>query len=156
MTDVNECLKRAFSVLCTPNAYGYALGAQGERLKDLSAKIQYYYKMTITEYARTYGYNPNTIMFDCSGFVNYCFGKSRDWSSRTYYDMAKTCNTKLNEGVAGSVLWKNGHVGIDIGHGYVLEFKNEGCHPSVSEISERDFLVTIKLEGYDYSNVNNK
>lgn len=156
MTDANIVRRKALEFLINPNLYGYCLGAQGERLDQLADKIRYYYNMSIYEYAMKYHYNMDTIMFDCSGLVNYCVGLSRNYSSRDYGLGAWHPSTDLKAGRAGSVLWKKGHVGIDVGGGLVVEIKNEGSRPSISRISDRDFTHTVELPCVDYTYVNNR
>lgn len=156
MVDANDVVRKALEFLVNPNQYGYCLGAQGERLEELGEKIRYYYKMSTYEYAMKYHYNMDTIMFDCSGLVNYCVGLSRNYTSKDYGLPTRGLSTDLKGGRAGSVLWKKGHVGIDVGHGLVVEIKNEGSRPSISRISDRDFTHTVELPCVDYTYVNNR
>lgn len=156
MVDANDVVRKALEFLVNPNQYGYCLGAQGERLEELGEKIRYYYKMSTYEYAMKYHYNMDTRMYDCSGLVNHCVGLSRNYTSRDYGLKAWKPSTDLKGGRAGSVLWKKGHVGIDVGHGFVVEIRNEGSRPSISRISDRDFTHSVEVPCVDYSNVNNR
>lgn len=148
----DRIIKNALYIFVHKDEYTYCLGAIGElaeseRVKNL---YEYYYEhgykdimgMTYAEWLKI---NRGKKCFDCSGFMDYIQDhKVHDWSSWTYGDMPK--NKSLVDGVAGSALWKKGHVGLDIGYGYFLHFPNWNRTCEMGKISEYNWTSSHKID----------
>lgn len=150
-----EVVKNALYYLYNAHRYVYCRGGQGESLADLVYKIQYYYKLkNEAEFLSKYPHPVNATMgFDCSGLVNACAMKSRNWTSTNYYSLPNQV-TPI-ESKEGYVLVKKGHVGIDIGKGYFIHIPTEGHTVELGRISEYDWEFGAPITGVDYTGSTN-
>ncbi|MBQ1552058.1 MAG: hypothetical protein IIZ66_00805, partial [Clostridia bacterium] len=57
----------------------------------------------------------------------------------------------LAEGVAGSVLWKEGHVGLDIGYGASLQIGSYGNTIRLAMIGDDPWTSSHLITGVDYA-----
>lgn len=91
-------------------------------------------------------------VFDCSQLVVECC-QCPDMSSST---LIKRCNPVLEDlslGPEASILWKTGHVGLDIGKGWALDIPTEGQSVRVRRISEGGWVKSGQLWVYvNYKN----
>lgn len=152
----DEVVKRALYIYVHRDEYTYCLGASGEKVTDSIVKNNYeYYRsqnypgitMPYSEWVKV---NAGKRAMDCSGFLDYITGKNGHvWSSWSFGDMPK--NKSLVDGVAGSALWKKGHVGIDIGYGYFLHFPNFNRTCEIGKISEYNWESSHLITGVDYT-----
>lgn len=158
----DRLIKNALCMLDHPERYTYCLGAVGELAESprIKALFEYYYEhgykdkigMTYDEWLAI---NRGKQCFDCSGFLDYVLGhNTHDWSSWTYGDMSK--NKSLSEGVAGSVLWKKGHVGLDIGYGRFIHFPNWNRSCEYGRITEYNWTSSHLITGIDYEGADSK
>lgn len=144
--DWNDVVKMAKELLYRADEYMYCLGGQGELQEHLTGKIKYYYGLSLAAWSFRYGTGKKLL--DCSGLVNLCAGKSRNCTSATY---AQTPGVAPVEGLAGYVLWKPGHVGIDIGHGFFIHIPTIGHTVELGKIAEYDWKSSHPIPGVDYS-----
>lgn len=123
--------------------FAYLYGANGEILKDYDAaynmvKIQWEtYPSHFEKYVLQQGYKFEDLVehlkgkkvFDCSSLVLafaqcqgniYDFYVKQDYSSAGIRDLM-TDVTSVPDGLWGSVLWKPGHVGADVGNGLIID-----------------------------------
>ena len=97
------------------------------------------------------------IVLDCSALVCYVT-QSTTWGSlKVKYDLnssgiitASHDITTPKQGVVGGVLWKQGHVGIDVGGGCFVEAANEFVDIRMRNISEAGFTKSGRLPWVDY------
>lgn len=96
-------------------------------------------------------YYQGKMCFDCSGLIDWCIGYEgiHKYSSWEFGQMKK--NESLAAGVAGSVLWKKGHVGLDIGYGYEIEIGGYGGTLNLYNINERGFTSSHLITEVDYT-----
>lgn len=125
----DEIIKKALEMFLHSDTYAYFYGAKGQVLTDnlmeylWNTEPEYFKKYTDADKKRIFAYSRGKIGYDCSGFIGYLFG-DMTWSAGIWehcYD--KTDN--VYEGVAGSVVYKPGHIGVDIGYGYYLHMPSE-------------------------------
>lgn len=95
--------------------------------------------------------NRGKMCFDCSGFLDHITGHAGKhlWSSWSFGDMPIAGTP--SSGPAGGALFKPGHVGLDIGYGYMLEICNYGRTLELNKISLRDFRTSHYITGVDYT-----
>lgn len=151
----DEAIKKALEVLQHKDQYAYFMGAKGEVLTDARMDLlmnvykDYFSKYTAAEKQDIKNWSRGKIGFDCSGFVGYCIG---DHSySGSQIDHCKKKTTILANGVAGSVLWKPGHVGLDIGYGFFLHFPVEKQSCTLGRIREYNWQLSGESSYVNYT-----
>lgn len=169
----NKVIQEAYRLFEARDNITYCLGCTGEvvgRDKIVENQFKYYYQtnewqdkigasingwvkgisvddawlMWSTQYA-------GKMAFDCSGFIDFCIGYpgSHKYSSWNFGDMPK--NKSIAEGVACSVLWKKGHVALDVGYGGLLEIGAYGKTIEYHKNTSRDFTSSHLITGVDYT-----
>lgn len=125
----DEAVKTALEIYLHRDNYAYFYGAKGQVLTDdlmtylWNAEPKYFAKYNETDRKRIFNYSRGKIGGDCSWFVGKCIG-DMTWSGGIWskcYDI----NPDVFKGVAGSVVYKPGHIGIDIGYGFYLHTPSE-------------------------------
>lgn len=147
-------IRKALMMFNDREKYRYMFGANGEVMTD--ARVDQLWD--------TYSYHYNTIgctrqalkdyvrgkkCFDCSSFINYVTEADKDYYSGSLWASCKT-RTTPRAGVAGSLLYKPGHVGLDIGYGLCLEFVNEFKDFQMNYITGRGFEGSGELPWIEY------
>lgn len=135
-----QVIKDGLYYLVHSDRYAYFYGAKGQRLTDAemnylwSAEPDYFKKYDEAAKKKIFDYSRGKIGFDCSGFIGIITG-CRTWSGAIW----TRCTDKsenLFSGPAGSILWKPGHVALDIGYGYFIHFPSEMHSCEMGRISE--------------------
>ena len=152
-------LRKAFRMYCDRNCYAYWYGAKGEvltadKMNDLINTYykEFYYKFSASELEKYKRYALGKIGLDCSGFITAITGK-QGYSGKLYEDTVD--KTTVENGKAGYLLWKPGHVGVDIGYGYQMGMGTMGDSIGITKIQDIGFLKSGAFAGYDYSEANN-
>lgn len=157
MVTWDTVIKNALYIYVHRNEWTYCLGGCGQLAESAEIKglYEWYYHngykdvMGMT-YPQWLAINKGKRCLDCSGFISYCMGHTKhDLSSWDYGAMPK--NFSLASGVAGSALWKKGHVGLDFGYGYSLSFENFNRTCELKKISEYPWTSSHKIVGVDYT-----
>lgn len=151
MENARHFIKRALGYLYNAKAYTYCLGTSGEYLKSSKEKIDYYYsgvEKTNLELLAS----QNLRAFDCSGLVNKITNAPARYTSSFYNTLPWTTPA---DGKAGSVLWKPGHVGLDIGSGFFIHIPTLGHTIELGKISEYNWEKSVQVPWADYSTVDN-
>lgn len=101
-------------------------------------------------------YNAGKMCFDCSGLVCWCIGLEgvHKYSSWDFGKMPE--NESISAGVEMSILWKQGHVSIDIGGGYEMEIGDYNHTIEFGKISDRNFEKSVLCAGIDYKGARNE
>lgn len=96
------------------------------------------------------------MCFDCSGFICWCMGWEgvHKYSSWDFGNMPK--QNSLAEGVAGSVAWKQGHVGLDIGYAATLSIGSYGGTINLKMLADDGWTSSHLITGVDYTGANNR
>lgn len=160
----DDVIKEALYMHIHSDRYAYFYGAKGERLTDSQmnylwdASPDYFKKYkTPEEKKRIFDFSRGKIGYDCSGFIGAITG-CRTWSGAIWTRCTEKSNN-LFSGPAASILYNPGHVAVDIGYGYFLEFPSEMHSCEMGRISENlnRFVGTGKLIGYiDYEGATNR
>lgn len=146
-------LKKAYELFTKRDSIAYFYGAKGEkltarRMDELIAAYPNYYsqfpKESLDEVKR---FSLNKTGYDCSGFLTAVTGISGN--SASLY--AKTVNkTTVKNAKAGSMLYKVGHCGLDIGCGYCLHIGTLGRTIEFVQSSKVGWTNAGEFPGYDY------
>ena len=155
----DEVIKNAMFMYVHRDDYAYLYGTDGEVGSDaLVDKMVAAYPthfagkdiQAIKDYVR------GKTCFDCSGWVHTLFG-TPDMSSSGIINDCTYKTDDLVAGYAGSVLWKPGHIGLDIGYGYCLDIPTELQTIRLQKISEYNWMKSGRWEKYcDYTGANNR
>lgn len=150
----NEMIKKALDILANKEKYAYFYGAKGQVLTDatmnalIKAEPKYFAKYTKAQLEDIKNYSRGKIGYDCSGFItaisNVGGNSTIQWNNCML-------NPSLQYGVVGSILHKQGHIGIDIGYGLFLHFPSEMKTCTMQKISEFDWEQSGLLRNIDYT-----
>lgn len=146
-------VKNGLNMLVHSGEYAYFYGAKGEKLDRETMERLYttyqnrYAGWSTDEKERLFAYCEGKIGYDCSGFVGVLTGDMSYSGAQIGHCLIKTTP---QGGVAGSVLYKNGHVGIDIGYGYFLHMPSEFRTIEIGKISEYDWEKSGEHGYIDY------
>lgn len=158
----DDVIKVALDMLEHSDKYAYFYGAKGQRLTDAvmealwKAEPVYFSRYNAQQKAAIFEYSRGKIGFDCSGFVGKCVG-DMTWS-RGIWDHCYDKKTDVYQGVAGSIVYKTGHIGLDIGYGFFIHMGREMYSVELGRFKEN----TVKWEGcgkhrnVDYAGANNR
>lgn len=130
----------------------YVYGAKGEVLTQ--AMINTWAKAYPSTYTSTYINKAKKFIgkrcTDCSGLISWCTGILR--GSSNFKETATVCVpiSQLNESHIGWALWRQGHIGVYIGNGKVVEARGIDYGTVISDVSRRNFTHVIKLRDIDY------
>lgn len=155
----DEVIKEALKMYVHRDQYAYLYGTDGETGSDALVE-----KMVAAYPSHFSGVDISALKddvrgktcFDCSGWLHTLFGAPDCSSSGCINDCSYTTND-LVSGVAGSVLWKQGHVGLDIGYGFCLDIPTEFATIRLQKISEYNWTKSGRWEKYcDYDGATNR
>lgn len=131
------------NVYINKDKFAYLYGANGEILENydqayrMCQTLWELYPSHFEKYVTQQGYSFENLVdhvkgkkvYDCSSLVLACsqcegnimdFYVQRDYSSAGIRDLL-TDITTVSDGLWGNVLWKPGHVGIDVGNGLIVD-----------------------------------
>lgn len=124
-----DAVKVALDIMNHRDKYAYFFGAKGEILTDeVMERLwrqypEHFSRYTAAEKKKIFDYSRGKIGLDCSGFAGLCVDDMV--YSGALIDHCPVKARTIADGVAGSVVWKQGHVGLDIGYGFYLHFPGE-------------------------------
>lgn len=143
----------ALSKLGTPYVYG-AKGANGKftetKLNFLARNYPSVFTKNYIAKARKF---IGKVCCDCSGLVSWYTGK--EIGSAQLYQTAKT-RTRINKndlsGIpVGAVLWKEGHVGVYVGNGYLVEEMGIDYGCVKTKVKDRTFTHYLTFSYMTYN-----
>lgn len=129
----HEIAKRALWFYVHRDQYAYLYGTDGQEGSDaLVDKMvrkhpSHFSRFTHEQLQELKDYVRGKTCFDCSGFIHTLFG-APDLNS---FGIISECERiyKIPEEVTqspeGSVLWKPGHIAVDVGHGFFVDIAAE-------------------------------
>lgn len=158
----DEVVKKALDVYLHRDKYAYFYGAKGQVMTEntmnalIAAEPAFFGKYTTAQLRQFKDFARGKIGYDCSGFVALCTGINT-WSGGLW----ERCYDKtpdIYQGVAGSLLYMPGHVGLDIGYGFGLDFPRMGSTCELFRHLEgtRGWTGCGKLEGVAYDGADNR
>lgn len=155
----DEVIKSALYMYVHRDEYAYLYGTDGETGSDtLVDKMVAAYPSHFSGVDTTALKNDvrGKTCYDCSGLIHTLFGAPDMSSSGIIGDCSYT-TADLASGVAGSVLWKSGHIGLDIGYGYCIDIPTEFNTIRFQKISEYNWTKSGRWEKYcDYTGADNR
>lgn len=125
----DEVIKYALAYHLHKENYAYFYGAKGQVLTDdamnrlWAAEPGYFSRYSDGQKRMIFDWSRGKVGLDCSGFIAKITGCNT--YSGAIIGKCTQISTDISSGVAGSILWRPGHVGIDIGYGYYLHFPSE-------------------------------
>ena len=159
MVTFDSVIKKAYEVYLTRDNYCYLMGGKGQVVTDalidnlMKWYPEHYSRYSEAEIKKIKNYSRGKIAFDCSGFTAFLHGDNT-------YSGQQITNCKLNpslaEGVAGSLLWKPGHVGIDVGYGLFMHFPIELHTCELGWIRDYNWEKSGLHKNIDYTGSTNK
>ena len=155
MIPAYQAIDRFWDLYLGRDDIAYWLGAKGdlltyEKMDELvSWNAEYFSRYDKETLAKLKAWSYGKIGYDCSGLVCACFGVQglSSWALREH--MSKV--TSVYECKAGSILWKKGHVGLDLGYGIVGQVYAEGHSIELGHNSVYGFELGGEYDGADYS-----
>lgn len=176
----NHVMRDARLTYLHRDEFAYLYGANGEKpmsyaeAKYLVDELWGMYPTHFEEYVINRGYTKKQLIyhiigkkcFDCSAFVcavTQYEGDFRDmvvlkdYSSFSLRQQMNNETTPL-DGTWGNVLWKSGHVGIDVANGFVVDFGAEFADCRMYRIQDEEapkFEVSGQLPWVDYTGASN-
>lgn len=162
----------AVRAMANREAFAYLYGGNGEYLatrgaaenlaRKMMASYPAHYQTYVVETGHTFQELVDHIthkrVADCSGAVCY-LTQGREWgaltvrrdlSSSGLISVAEQITTPA-KGVCGSVLWRPGHVAIDVGGGAFVEFAAEFADVRLRPIKDGNFTKSGRLPWVDYT-----
>lgn len=170
----NICCQNALMIYANRERYAYLYGANGEigsdelvdRLWDMYSD-HFYRSVTLNGYTKKQLKNHvrGKICLDCSSFI--CLVTQNDTTDITKLGVTTDYNSdglrKLfvvkrmpKDGTAGSVLWKPGHVALDVGYGICIDFGNEFLDCRMYQLDGKGFVESGELSYVDYTDTNSR
>ncbi len=156
-----EVIKEAERMHVNKDAYAYFYGAKGQVLTDAvmeslwAAEPDYFKRYTAAQKKKIFNYSRGKIGFDCSGFIAKITG-CNTYSGAIWEKCREKTTPAL--GPAGSILWKPGHVSLDIGLGFGIEMGAELSSVEMFRIADHvpKFEASGKLKTFiDYTGATN-
>lgn len=150
-----EIVQRAYDWYFQRDNIAYWMGAKGEvltrsRMEDLVRwNPEYFAKYTPAQLEKLMQWSEGKTGFDCSGLVSKCVGV-QGWSSWTLWEHCKE-KVGVKECKGGSLLWRPGHIGIDLSFGAVLHIGVEGETIRIDDNGSKGFQFGGQWENADYS-----
>ena len=163
MKSWDQVIKEALYMHVHKDEYAYFYGAKGQKLTDAvmtalwDAEPEYFKRYDEKQKKAIFKYSRNKTGYDCSGFIGKITG-CNTYSGAIWSRCSKK-TSDLYAGPAGSILWKPGHVALDIGYGFGVEMAAEGSSVEMFRISEQygRFQQTGQLVTYiDYTGATNR
>ena len=157
----DQAIKQALYMYVHRNQYAYFYGAKGQVLTEgvMNSLIDCYPQHFNGRYSKeeldaVKLFSKGKIGFDCSGFTEYCTGTPG--SSAMQISECYNVSGDLVQGVAGSLLYKKGHIGLDIGYGYFLHMPHEGDSIILGKILEYDWTTTGQSNYINYKGADSR
>lgn len=149
------------------NSIAYLYGANGETgSSDLVNRLWNMYPDHFAQYVTSKGYTKEQLIahvngkrcYDCSSFICAIVQGNIYPNLTITSDMNSTTlrahfavTRSVTEATAGSILWKNGHVGIDIGSGLAIDCACEFVDLRLQANSAAGFVEGGELDCIDYT-----
>lgn len=153
-----QICQKAFKLYNERENIAYFYGAKGEVLTDevmdylIQAEPDHFKRYSATELKKIKNFSRGKIGYDCSGFVSVCVGV-KGWSSASLWDKTKNRGT-IAEVKAGSLLYRKGHIGIDIGYGQCMQIGIEGDTITIVPNTSLGFTAGGEWYNANYSEAN--
>lgn len=145
-----DVIKRALQMYAHRDWYAYLYGTDGQVCDDALVDRQvkrYPGHFVNRDIQAIKAYSRGKVVFDCSGFIHSIFN-APDMSSRGLITIADHVTSDLASGPEGSVLYKPGHIGLDVGHGVFVDIAGELDTFRLKVIREYDWSKSGMLSKY--------
>ena len=149
-------IKNAFLMYQNRHMYAYWYDIKGKVLTDeamdyiIKIHPEHYKRWSKAEIEALKAYSRGKIGYDCTGFIWAITNGTVGGSADSIYKNAPVKYKDSYETVAGSMLHKPGHAGIDIGYGWGFHMPIEGHTVELVHSREYDWTDGCQLVGIDY------
>lgn len=156
MRPAYEAVQRFYDLYFGRDQIAYWLGAKGdlltyERMRELvSWNPDYFLRYTPDRLEELMAWSAGKIGYDCSGLMCACFQTPYQMSSWTLREHMSAVYS-VKECKAGSILWKPGHVELDLGFGATGGIRSEGKTIEINDNGCAGFELGGEYEDADYS-----
>lgn len=155
-----DILKRAFDLYTQRDNIAYFMGAKVQVLTDeLMDQLRkdywdaHFKRYTDAEFQKIKDWSRGKLGMDCSGFVGYCVNDKWLYSGALWERCVN--KTTVKDCKAGSILYRVGHVGLDIGYGYQIDCPIEMQTLRITKNSVPGFTGGGEWKYADYSKSSN-
>lgn len=151
MQKADDLARYAISKLGTPYFYGSKMDVlTRERMNRLHALYPNIVTMSYMQIAEQQG-QIGKINVDCSGLIGAFRGKQIG-SAQLYSTAFKRLPiSQINDFAVGTVLWKQGHVGVYIGDGYCVEAKGLRYGTVKTPVKNTKWLYGLTFGDLEYN-----
>ena len=173
-----HCVRDARLIFLNRDKFAYLLYANGEHPKTYAEAKKlvdqfwsydpYHFENSVIKTGHTredlINHIIGKICYDCSGFVCavtqsegdiFDLKVVKDYNSTMMNNGVFQNVTTPADGVWGGVLWKTGHVALDVGNGLAIDFGNEFLDCREYRLSEGNFKKSGQLPWVDYTHAIN-
>lgn len=126
----------------------YVYGMKGKVMTQ--ANYDYLYNT----YGRNYVWNSDKnkvgkTCVDCSGLISWYTGKLKGSTAFMSESNAHPINT-ISLAPIGVAVWRQGHIGVYIGNGEIIEARGSAYGTVQTKVKDRDFTHWFKLNDIEY------
>lgn len=125
----------------------YVYGAKGKVL----TKDQFdYFKKTYPQYTPLSDKNKiGTVCVDCSGLISWYTGILKSSTAFASESKLQPINT-ISLAPIGAAVWRQGHIGVYIGNGEIIEARGSQFGTVRTKVGQRDFTHWFLLKDIEY------
>ena len=142
-----KVIERALWFMANRDSIAYLYGGDGRictREYFDAWLLKYPYRIPEDQVDRIRDFTVGKKIYDCSQLVVDCIG-CPDMSSQKLINICNPVSDDLASGPEASILWKKGHVGLDIGMGWAIDIPKEGETVRLRRVADGGWTKTGQL-----------
>lgn len=89
------------------------------------------------------------VCVDCSGLISWYTGRLKGSTQLMVESDAKPIST-ITSAPVGAAVWRQGHIGVYIGNGEIIEARGSAYGTVRTKVKDRDFTHWFKLKDIEY------
>lgn len=142
-----KVIEKAYWFIANANSIAYLYGGDGRICTDAYFDLwlqRYPHRIPEDRVDYIRNFTVGKRIYDCSQLVVECVG-CPDMTSQRLINCCNPVTEDLSAGPEASILWKKGHVGLDIGCGWALDIPKEGETVRVRRVSDGGWTKSGQL-----------